>query len=74
MTSTNCSKSPLVDHVGITVSDYDKAKDFYTAIFSAVGAKLHMEIGPPHTQEGESFLTPPILLLPWATYIVRIAF
>lgn len=47
------SRKPLIDHVGLYVSDYDKAKEFYTAVFGAVGAKLHMEITPPHTPEGE---------------------
>lgn len=49
----NCPKNPLLDHVGVTVSDYAKAKEFYTTIIEAVGGKLHMEIAPPHTPEGE---------------------
>lgn len=53
MTSTNCSKNPLLDHIGLTISDYAKAKEFYTAVLGSVGAKLHMEITPPHTPEGE---------------------
>lgn len=53
VTDSNCPPKPLVDHIGLTVSDYAKAKEFYTAILEAVGAKLHMEITPPHTPEGE---------------------
>lgn len=52
-TGTNCSKNPLIDHIGLTVSDYAKAKEFYTKTLEAIGAKLHMEIAPPHTPEGE---------------------
>lgn len=51
--NTGFVQNPLVDHIGLTVSDYAKAKKFYTAILESVGAKLHMEITPPHTPEGE---------------------
>ena len=34
----------MIDHMGITVSDYPKAKAFYDAVFAALGGSLVKEI------------------------------
>jgi catechol 2,3-dioxygenase-like lactoylglutathione lyase family enzyme len=37
--------SPVLDHIGMTVSDYARAKDFYTAALQPLGITLLMEFG-----------------------------
>ena len=37
----------MIDHVGISVSDYDAAKDFYSELLATLGAKVIMEVEPP---------------------------
>jgi catechol 2,3-dioxygenase-like lactoylglutathione lyase family enzyme len=34
----------MIDHMGITVSDYPKSKAFYDAVFAALGGSLLQEI------------------------------
>lgn len=35
----------MIDHIGIDVSDYQRAKQFYTAALAALGYRLLMEYG-----------------------------
>lgn len=37
----------MIDHVGISVVDYDAAREFYEELLSTLGAKLFMEVKPP---------------------------
>jgi len=39
----------MIDHTGISVADFDKAKTFYDAAFAPLGAKLMMMVPPEHT-------------------------
>ncbi|GMK59717.1 hypothetical protein CspeluHIS016_0803230 [Cutaneotrichosporon spelunceum] len=34
---------PMLDHVGIVVSDYDRAKAFYTPVLATLGSSMQME-------------------------------
>jgi catechol 2,3-dioxygenase-like lactoylglutathione lyase family enzyme len=36
----------MLDHVGITVSDYDRAKGFYEPVLGTLGHKMQMEPAP----------------------------
>lgn len=36
----------MLDHVGLYVSSYPQAKDFYTPVLSTLGASLVMEVPP----------------------------
>lgn len=48
----------MIDHVGISVADYDSAKEFYENLLSILGAKLFMEVAPPdHTSRACGFAT-----------------
>lgn len=37
----------MIDHVGIVVTDYPRAKAFYTAALAPIGAKMQLEFNPP---------------------------
>ena len=39
----------MIDHTGIKVRDFDKAKAFYDAAFAPLGATLMMMVPPVHT-------------------------
>ena len=39
----------MFDHVGIPVSDYEKAKSFYAAIFKPLGFSLILEVSSEET-------------------------
>jgi catechol 2,3-dioxygenase-like lactoylglutathione lyase family enzyme len=39
----------ILDHVGFGVSDYTRAKAFYTAALAPLGITLVMEVGPEQT-------------------------
>ncbi|MGH7898032.1 MAG: VOC family protein, partial [Candidatus Binatia bacterium] len=39
----------IIDHFGIGVSDYERAKAFYTASLAPLGITLVMEVGPEQT-------------------------
>jgi catechol 2,3-dioxygenase-like lactoylglutathione lyase family enzyme len=39
------TETPVLDHVGLTVSDYARAKDFYTAALKPLGITLMNEFG-----------------------------
>ena len=39
----------IIDHFGIGVSDYERAKAFYTAALAPLGISLVMEVGPDET-------------------------
>jgi catechol 2,3-dioxygenase-like lactoylglutathione lyase family enzyme len=39
----------IIDHLGIGVSDYERAKAFYTEALAPLGITLIMEVGPEHT-------------------------
>lgn len=36
----------MLDHIGLGVSDYERAKAFYAAALAPLGASLVMEVGP----------------------------
>ena len=40
----------MIDHTGLTVSDYAKSKEFYTKALSPIGYKLIMEVPKEYTQ------------------------
>src|SRR5262245_57174174 len=40
----------IIDHFGIGVSDYARAKAFYTEALAPLGVTLVMEVGPQQTQ------------------------
>lgn len=40
----------IIDHFGIGVSDYQRAKAFYADALAPLGITLVMEIGPEHTE------------------------
>lgn len=42
----------MLDHIGIPVSDYAKAKAFYQQALAPLGAALRMEVGPEQTGAG----------------------
>lgn len=42
----------MIDHIGLGVSDYVKAKAFYTRIFKALGGDLVKEVTPEMTGAG----------------------
>lgn len=44
----------MLDHVGIPVSDFARAKAFYTAAFAPLGYGLVMEVTPEMTGDGSS--------------------
>ena len=39
----------MIDHVGFPVSDYERAKAFYTEALAPLGITLVMEVGPEQT-------------------------
>ena len=39
----------MIDHVGLTVSDYDRAKAFYAQALAPLGITVLMEVGPQET-------------------------
>ena len=39
----------IIDHFGIGVSDYERAKAFYAEALAPLGIILMMEVGPEHT-------------------------
>src|SRR5262245_21767224 len=39
----------IIDHMGVGVSDYDRAKAFYIAALAPLGILLVMEVGPEQT-------------------------
>jgi catechol 2,3-dioxygenase-like lactoylglutathione lyase family enzyme len=39
------NSTPAIDHISLTVSDYDAAKKFYVAALKPLGWKLMMEFG-----------------------------
>jgi catechol 2,3-dioxygenase-like lactoylglutathione lyase family enzyme len=43
--STKMSSTTAIDHISLTVSDYDSAKKFYAAALRPLGWKLMMEFG-----------------------------
>lgn len=44
----------MLDHIGIPVSDFARAKAFYSAVFAPLGYGLVMEVGPEQTGNGSS--------------------
>jgi catechol 2,3-dioxygenase-like lactoylglutathione lyase family enzyme len=40
----------VIDHIGFPVSDYERAKAFYTAALAALGYTLIMEVGADQTE------------------------
>ena len=40
----------MIDHTGLTVSNYAKSKEFYTKALSPIGYKLIMEVPKEYTQ------------------------
>ena len=42
----------MIDHLGITVRDFDRSRAFYTAVLAPVGAALVMEVTPDMTGNG----------------------
>jgi catechol 2,3-dioxygenase-like lactoylglutathione lyase family enzyme len=40
----------ILDHIGIGVSDYERAKAFYTEALAPLGITLLMEVGPELTE------------------------
>lgn len=40
------SSEPIIDHVGLNVSDYARSKAFYTQALAPLGIALLMEFGP----------------------------
>jgi len=40
----------MIDHTGVTVSDFARAKVFYAAALGAIGYQLMLEFGPQVTQ------------------------
>ena len=39
----NANNAPTLDHIGLNVSDFARAKEFYSAALHPLGIKLHME-------------------------------
>ncbi|MFB2551100.1 VOC family protein [Ensifer soli] len=39
----------MIDHMGITVPDFDRSKAFYDAVFAPLGATLLMVVPPEYT-------------------------
>jgi len=39
----------MIDHTGITVSDFDASKTFYDKAFAALGASMLMRVPPEYT-------------------------
>lgn len=39
----------IIDHIGLSVADYDKAKAFYAAALAPLDIGLVMEVGPEQT-------------------------
>jgi catechol 2,3-dioxygenase-like lactoylglutathione lyase family enzyme len=37
----------MLDHVGLSVANYEGAKEFYTAILAELGYEVVMEVAPP---------------------------
>src|SRR5438105_2942108 len=44
----------MIDHIGIRVRDFSRAKDFYVKVLGTLGFKLLMEFGPEVTGGGWS--------------------
>jgi catechol 2,3-dioxygenase-like lactoylglutathione lyase family enzyme len=44
----------MLDHIGISVSDYQRAKAFYTKALAPLGYELSMEVTPEQTGDGSS--------------------
>jgi catechol 2,3-dioxygenase-like lactoylglutathione lyase family enzyme len=44
----------MLDHVGLSVSDYARAKAFYTTVLAPLGYGLIMEVTPEQTGDGSS--------------------
>jgi catechol 2,3-dioxygenase-like lactoylglutathione lyase family enzyme len=42
----------IIDHVGFGVSDYQRAKAFYSAVLAPLGITLLMEVGPEQSPGG----------------------
>lgn len=42
----------MLDHIGIPVSDYAKAKAFYERVLASLGVHLIMEVTPEETGDG----------------------
>ncbi len=42
----------MIDHVGFAVSDYERAKDFYTKALAPLGYVLIMEVAAKDNQSG----------------------
>ena len=40
----------MVDHIGFGVSDYARAKAFYTQALASLGMRVEMEVGPEQTE------------------------
>jgi catechol 2,3-dioxygenase-like lactoylglutathione lyase family enzyme len=40
----------VIDHIGFPVSDYERAKAFYTRALAPLGYTLIMEVGGDHTE------------------------
>ena len=46
----------MIDHMGIAVSDIDRARKFYEAALGALGMSVTMEFGPDKTESGGTAL------------------
>lgn len=44
----------MLDHVGLPVSDFERSKAFYAAVFAPLGYSLVMEVTPEMTGDGSS--------------------
>src|SRR5262249_20440744 len=44
------SEGMIIDHLGIGVSNYERAKAFYAEVLAPLGITLVMEVGPEHTE------------------------
>lgn len=42
----------MIDHLGLSVSDYERAKEFYLKALAPLGVGLIMEVAPEQTEEG----------------------
>lgn len=44
----------MIDHIGVSVSDYARSKAFYQEVLAKLGASLVMEVTPEMTGDGSS--------------------
>jgi catechol 2,3-dioxygenase-like lactoylglutathione lyase family enzyme len=44
----------MIDHMGVSVSDYARSKAFYEGVLAQLGAALIMEVTPEMTGDGRS--------------------